>query len=165
MKNRIRLTESALRKIVKESVKKALNELGQPGDRFYFPSPQIEYWEEMRYSRGYVININNGEIVKEDDAPEEPGLGSNWAYLSFYLKCKGCIGGDDMYPDWPDYDIMDWNAEVDSGDEKIDSMVEQKFKKNIEAFFDDNYYEIESYSECIERLEPDEPDYERDDDF
>ena len=150
MKKRIKLTESTLRKIVKESVKKALNELGR-GDRWYTAySPRIEEWEETYTNNSYAININNGEIVKKDDAPEEPGLGSNWAYLNFILKYTACKGGYEDEPSWVSHDLEDWDAEVDSGDEKINSLVVKKFEKNIEAFFDNNSDEIKDGAEYVE---------------
>ena len=65
MKQRIRLTESDLHKIVKESVKRILNEVEFGGESLHGNNP--EDWAAMRYVRNDRIDHEGDAGLYDDD--------------------------------------------------------------------------------------------------
>ena len=116
MKQRIRLTESDLHKIVKESVKRVLNEVslkGKTGDEYSLHGDNYDAWATLAKLRKRQLNIPNRIMTgREEDAYKRDA--DNWTdllndyamYNKYGLKADRIKDYSDINSDFISGDIL-----------------------------------------------------------
>jgi hypothetical protein len=115
MKKLIRLTESDLHKIVKESVKKILSEAGMPyGGEFYMKHPSNEY--SLYFNKG----IRDSQNAKDKESGKYPNPYNGWM--------KRVNNGDGSWSD-ADFNHEDWHM-YDDDDASLTASRLQQYDPN-----------------------------------